>query len=92
MDFNLMPFRETRPNYSVPVEKPQNWEYMIEVARKLSEPFPFVRCDLYNLDGKVYFGELTFYHGGGCNAITPEEWDYRLGSWIDLNSSKIVRR
>ena len=92
MDFNLMPFKETRDNYLGEVRKPDNWEYMIEVARKLSQPFPFVRCDLYNIDGKVYFGELTFYHGGGCNAITPEEWDYRLGSWIDINSPKIVRK
>lgn len=89
MDFKLMPFKETRENYTGIIEKPENWEMMIEVARKLSEPFPFCRVDLYNVDGKVYFGEITFYHGGGCNDIQPEEWDLRLGSWIDINNPKI---
>ena len=92
MDFNLMPFKETRDNYLGEVNKPQNWERMIEVARKLSEPFPFCRVDLYNLDGNIYFGEITFYHGGGCNNIQPEEWDLRLGSWIDINNPKIKKK
>ena len=88
MDFNLMPFKETRDNYQGEVKKPDNWKKMIEVARKLSKPFQFCRVDLYNVDGKVYFGEITFYHGGGCNNIQPEEWDLRLGSWIDISSIK----
>ena len=91
MDFNLMPIYETRPNADYPVERPDNFKYMVEVARKLSSPFPHCRVDLYNVDGKVYFGEITFYHGGGCNNIQPEEWDYKIGSWIDLNSTKIIR-
>ena len=90
MDFNLMPFKETRDNYlGDEIKKPDNWEKMIEIAKKLSEPFPYCRVDLYNVDGKVYFGEITFYHGGGCNDIQPEEWDLRLGSWIDINNPKI---
>lgn len=92
MDFQLMPIWETRENAPYPVEKPENFERMVEIARKLSEPFAHCRVDLYNLDGKIYFGEITFYHGGGCNEIRPEEWDYRIASWIDLNSPKIVRK
>ena len=92
MDFNLLPVHETRPNSKEKIEKPKNFEKMIEIAEKLSEPFPFCRVDLYNVDGKVYFGEITFYHGGGCNKIDPEEWDLKMGSWIDLNSSKIVKK
>ena len=88
MDFNLMPFKETRDNYDGTVDKPENFEQMIEIARELSQPFPFCRVDLYNVDGKVYFGEITFYHGGGCNDIQPEEWDLRLGNWIDISSMK----
>ncbi len=91
MDFNLMPFKETRDNYDGEVEKPENFEKMIEIARELSQPFPFCRVDLYNVDGEVYFGEITFYHGGGCNDIQPEEWDLKLGSWIDINSPKIKK-
>ena len=92
MDFNLLPVLETSPNADYPVDKPENFEFMVEIARKLSQPFPFCRVDLYNVDGKVYFGEITFYHGGGCNDIRPEEWDLRMGSWIDLTSPKIVRK
>ncbi len=92
MDFQLMPIRWGRNNYDGEVQKPENFEYMKEIAAKLSRPFPMCRVDLYNLDGKVYFGEMTFYHGGCCQAITPEEWDLKIASWIDLNSPKIVRK
>lgn len=92
MDFNLLPVHETRPNAEYQVEKPENFEKMVEIARSLSKPFPHCRVDLYNVDGKIYFGEITFYHGGGCNKIEPEEWDLKMGSWIDINSPKIVRK
>ena len=92
MDFNLMPVRFGRDNYHGKVEKPLNYERMIEIAGVLSKPFPMCRVDLYNIDGVVYFGELTFYHGGCCQEITPEKWDLLFGSWIDLNSKKIVRK
>lgn len=91
MDFNLLPCHETRPNAPCKVEKPKNFEKMIDISKKLSSPFPFCRVDLYNVDGKVYFGEITFYHGGGCNNIEPIEWDLKMGSWIDLDSPKIVK-
>lgn len=91
MDFNLLPIRWGRDNYEGEVEKPENFERMIEIAAKLSQPFPTCRVDLYNLDGKIYFGELTFYHGGCCQNITPEEWDYKIAEWVDLNSPKIVK-
>ena len=90
MDFNLTPIKETRENYVGEITKPDNWEKMVDIARKLSAPFPFCRVDLYNLDGEIKFGEITFYHGGGCNEISPQEWDVRLGSWIDINNPKIV--
>ncbi len=91
MEFKLLPIRFGRDNYDGEVKKPENFERMIEIARKLSQPFPMCRVDLYNLDGKIYFGEMTFYHGGCCQEITPEEWDRKIGSWIDLNSPKIVK-
>ena len=91
MDFNLLPVRWGRDNYSGHVDKPENFERMIEIAEKLSQPFPMCRVDLYNLDGRIYFGEITFYHGGCCQQITPEEWDLKMADWIDLNSPKIVR-
>ena len=92
MDFQRLPIRWGRDSYDGPVEKPENFERMVEIARKLSEPFALARVDLYNLDGKIYFGEITFYHAGGCQSIEPEEWDLQIASWIDLNSPKIVRK
>ena len=90
MNFNLLPVRIGRDNYRGKVEKPENLDRMIQIAARLSQPFPVVRVDLYNVDGVIYFGEMTFYHGGCCQEITPEEWDLKLGSWIDLKSKKIV--
>ena len=40
---------------------------------------------IYNVDGKIYFGEITFHHGGGCNGIEPKEWAYKMGDWITLD-------
>ena len=65
-------------------KKPKNFDKMIELADKLSKPFPFVRVDFYDVDGKVYFGELTFYSGGGFSHISPIEWDKKLGDKIKL--------
>ena len=60
-------------------EKPGNYEKMVEIAEKLSEPFPHVRVDLYNLDGKVVFGELTFFSNTGPNKFIPESFDLEMG-------------
>lgn len=64
--------------------KPHNLSAMILLAAKLSEGFVHVRVDLYNINGSVYFGEMTFCDGGGLQKISPEEWDYELGELIDL--------
>jgi len=57
---------------------------MLEFAKKLSEGFPFLRTDFYEVNGKLYFSEFTFYSDAGMTAFHPEEWDYKLGSWIKL--------
>jgi len=84
MDFNHLPFTNGHENATNPIHKPQNFELMIELARKLSVGIPHVRVDLYSINGKVYFGELTFSHWGGMVAFEPEEWDYTFGSWLNL--------
>lgn len=66
------------------IEKPSNWKQMIELAKALSKGFPFVRVDLYNIKGKIYFGEFTFYPGAGCNLIKPKEWENKFGEMIKL--------
>ncbi len=87
MEFNLLPIKDERENYtSKPIAKPDNWDEMIRCAEILSKPFRHCRVDLYNVDGKIYFGEITFHHGGGCNGIEPREWAYKMGSWITIDA------
>ena len=52
---------------------------MVELAEKLSEPFPFVRVDFYNINGVIYFGELTFYPGSGYTRFLPDSADFEWG-------------
>lgn len=71
--------------------KPKNLERMVEVAEKLAKPFPCVRVDLYNIDGKIYFGELTFTSYGGLQDFYTDEFQMLAGSQIDLSGVKVVR-
>ena len=79
MDWNLMPFSQHFPNSGNPISKPANFEKMIELATTLAEGFAHVRVDLYNLDGKIYFGELTFCESSGFCEIEPIEYDNKMG-------------
>jgi len=67
------------PSSNKAISKPKNFDMMLNIARKLSEDFPFVRVDLYNLEGKIYFGELTFYPWSGYVNFTPDSFDFELG-------------
>lgn len=67
-----------------PAAKPENLSEMLNVARKLSAGRPFLRVDLYNVNGKVYFSELTFYPASGYGFFNPPEWDRKLGDMIIL--------
>ena len=58
---------------------------MIEFAEKLAKNMPFVRIDFYETGGRLYFGEITFFPGGGYEEFSPEKWDYKLGKMIDLS-------
>lgn len=83
-DFHHLNIINGHPNAIVTPEKPICFEEMKEVAGKLSKGIPHVRVDLYEVNGKVYFGELTFSHWGGFTPFEPESWDYQFGSWIKL--------
>ncbi|NLJ18276.1 ATP-grasp fold amidoligase family protein [Globicatella sulfidifaciens] len=84
IDWNLMPFERKYPNSGTKIAKPENFNKMVEFAKILSENIPFVRVDFYEANGKLYFGELTFYPGSGLEAFTPRSYDELLGSWINL--------
>ena len=67
---------------------PKNFERMAQIAKDLCKPFPDVRVDLYNLDGRIVFGEMTFYSAGGFVRISSKEMDEKIGSWIDMEKYK----
>lgn len=62
-------------------KKPLNYNKMLDITKILASDFDYVRVDLYNLDGKIYFGELTFCDCSGFGKFTDEEWDYKFGSY-----------
>lgn len=76
--------RPAHGNAVLPIQRPKQYELMRELAAKLSEKMPFARIDFYEIDEKVYFGEITFYPASGFEGFKPEEWDLKLGEWIKL--------
>lgn len=88
MDYNHLPFTNGHPNAVVPPQKPIKFDEMKLLAGKLSYGIPHVRIDFYEVNGHVYFGEMTFSHWGGMTPFEPEEWDYKLGGWIHLPNQK----
>ena len=62
-------------------KKPLNYQKMLDVTKILASDFDYVRVDLYNLDGKIYFGELTFCDCSGFGKFTDEKWDYEFGNY-----------
>ena len=82
----LLPFWETvcPADHSKIFDKPKNFNKMIEYAEILSKDIPFVRIDFYNINGKIYFGEITFFPAAGMGKFEPMEWDYKLGEKLKL--------
>lgn len=85
MDYNRLPIRMKDPNSEVMPEKPVGFEKMKELATKLCDSMPHIRVDFYDVNGHIYFGELTFFHNSGFGKVYPEEWSLKLGSMIHLN-------
>lgn len=83
-EWNVLPFERHYPKSAVPIPRPENLEKMIAFAEQLSRGIPFVRVDFYEIEGRLYFGELTFYPGSGLEEFTPERADYELGALIKL--------
>lgn len=83
-NYNHLPFTNGHPNAEVLPQKPVCFDEMKVLAAKLSKGIPHVRVDFYEVNGKVYFGEMTFFHWSGFKPFVPEEWDNTFGSWIKL--------
>ena len=85
-NWNHMPFRLAHfPNAKTKLSKPHNYELMRTLSAKIAQGHPHLRVDFYEVEGKVYYGEITFFTLSGYNTITPEEWDVKLGSYITLH-------
>lgn len=84
MDFNHLPFTIDHDMADIPPSKPQCFEEMKRLAAILSEGTPQLRVDFYEVDGRVYFGEMTFFHCSGMEAFHPDIWDQTFGDWVTL--------
>lgn len=66
------------------IKKPDNLAEILEVSSVLSQPFAYVRVDLYIVENRIFFGELTFHHGAGYEKFTPHELEVQMGEWLML--------
>ncbi len=89
MDFHHLPFTNGHPNSSKEIKKPIGFDTMKEIAGKLSKGLPQVRVDLYDINGKIFFGELTFFHWSGMKPFVPQKWDEIFGDWITLPEKRL---
>lgn len=83
-DFQPLDLRQAYARSSTPPTKPQRFDEMITLAEQLSRGFPHVRVDLYEINGQVFFGEMTFFHFSGFSPFKPAYWDKVWGNWLSL--------
>ena len=84
-EFRHLPVQQKgHPNAGVIPSRPQHFELMKRLAGILSQGIPHVRVDFYEVNGHVYFGEMTFFHWGGFMKFEPKEWDKKFGEWLVL--------
>ncbi len=86
LDGNLLPFGEAEypPKPEKKLAMPSSINQMVSLATKLSCGHSFLRVDFYDVCGKIYFGELTFFPNSGMGDFIPKEWDGRLGEYLKL--------
>ena len=84
MSWNKLPIKQNYPNSKHPLNKPTSFEEMKVLCRKLTKDIPFVRCDFYDVNGRAYFSEFTFFSDAGFERFHPKKWDLILGKKIVL--------
>lgn len=95
LDLNPLERRYSKPRLEEPVERPLHFEKMVEYAAALSQGFPFVRVDFNYLNGRICFGEMTFYPLSGVVKFNPESFNQFLGSFLELprqNPQNLLKR
>lgn len=84
MSLNHLDLKQGGDNYTGDIALPKHFEEMKSLAEKISANIPHVRTDFYEINNKVYFGEITFFDSSGFAKFEPENWDERLGKLIVL--------
>src|SRR5699024_7133094 len=84
-EWHYLNIKTDKDNVGDKVEKPKKLDEMISIAKILSEDFPFVRVDLYSVNNKIYFGELTFYPWTGYVKFNPDSTDFEIGNKFEIN-------
>ena len=84
-----MNVKQGHPNADSVPELPKNFVLMKQLAERLSSGFPHVRIDFYEINGKVFFGEITFFHFSGLMRFIPDDIDYVFGDWLTLPDKKV---
>ena len=87
-DFHPLPVSFTNPRSQTPLVKPAEWGELKRVAEALADGMPQVRVDTYLAAGKIYVGEMTFYHDGGFCRFDPPEWDAKFGEGLDITAGR----
>ncbi|MCH5320251.1 MAG: glycosyl transferase [Eubacterium sp.] len=88
INFNRLPFARGSNNSGKEIKKPQGYDEMVRLAKVLSQGFAHIRVDFYDVNGKVYFGELTFFSNSGFSKFHPDKYDKIFGDWIKLPTDK----
>lgn len=91
MEWTVQPFAQYTYPRAEPEPRPQNFKEMKRIVSTLCRGFDHVRVDLYNINGRIYFSEMTFSSGGGYDAIVPEEWDIALGALWHLERGEALK-
>ena len=84
MNFQHLDVTNGHPNADIIPSKPRAFNKMRELANELSKGIPQVRCDFYEVNGRVFLGEMTLFHWGGTTPFNPRSFDEEMGSWIKL--------
>ena len=84
MEWNKLPVKRKWPNTDYDIEKPAEFEEMIELAKILSKGIPYARIDFYICGNQIYFSEITLYPISGHIVFIPEEYNYIFGSYLEL--------
>lgn len=87
-NFNHLKLIHGHANADTPPAKPLKYDEMLKLAAALSKGYPQLRVDFYEVNGRVYFGELTLFHHGGLVPFKPKKWDKVFGNWIKLPNCK----